>query len=286
MATPVSLAVQPESCLDWRSLWLGERKDRDDTENAAFWNKKAVSFTATCQRSTYAQEYLELAGVRPGESVIDMGCGSGTLALPLASEGHQVTACDISTGMLDKLAEQAREAGIAHNIDVRELSWLASWDDLPVADVFLASRSLYSADLYETILKIERHARRRACITVSTQEAPSHDNTMLQAIGRAPSAKEEYVYIANLLMQMGRYPQIAYIAHVKPVFGSTVEEIRAEFEREDGPFTAEESCALDGFIARMFEPGEDGGAMRRAYERRVRWAFIAWDIPRAERRER
>lgn len=277
----MDLAVQPESCLDWHSLWMGERGRRDATEDAAFWNKKAVSFSATCQRSRYAQEYLDLACVQPGETVIDMGCGSGTLALPLASEGHHVTACDISTGMLAKLKEQADAAGIAGNIDVRELSWLAPWDDLPVADVFLASRSLYSSDLYQTILKIERHARRRACITVSTCEAPAHDTTMLRAIGREPSAKEEYVYIANLLMQMGRYPQISYISHVKPVFGATPAEIRDEFEHEDGPFTPEESTALDAFIARSFKVSPDGPAMERAYPRYVRWAFIAWDIPQA-----
>lgn len=284
MLSQAPLAVQPESCLDWRALWLAERKERDDTENAAFWNRKAASFSATCQRSRYAQEYLDLAGVRSGETVIDMGCGSGTLALPLASEGHHVTACDISTGMLERLREQAVAQGIEGNLDIRELSWLANWDDLPVADVFLASRSLYSSDLYETILKIERHTRRRACMTVSTQEGPAHDSTMLRALGRPLSTKEEYVYIANLLMQMGRYPQISYISHVKPVFGSTASEIRAEFEREDGPFNPEESAQLDAFIAREFEPAEtgEGHAMKRHYDRPVRWAFIAWDVPQIQ----
>lgn len=282
MACAAPAAVQPESCLDWRALWAGERQKRDNLEDAAYWNKKAQRFTATCQRSPYAQEYLRLAAVRPGESVIDMGCGSGTLALPLASEGHAVVACDISTGMLERLTEQAQASGVADRIDARELSWLASWDDLPVADVFLASRSLYTGDLYQTILKIEQHARRRVCLTVSTKDGPAHDGTMLRAIGCQTPVKEEYVYIANLLMQMGRYPELAYISHVKPVFGDTPEQVREEFEREDGPFTAQESQLLDEFIAREFSlPAEEGDSMVRRYDRPVRWAFIAWDVPRA-----
>lgn len=273
--------VQLESGVDWRALWAAERKHQDGVEDVAFWDRRAQGFSASCQRSSYAHEYLERAGIRPGETVIDMGCGSGTLALPLAAEGHLVTACDLSSGMLDRLRQQAQEAGIAERIDARQLSWLADWDDLPVADVFVASRSLYSLDLHDTILKMERHARRRVCITVATLQAPGHDRTMLHALGRPCSEKAEFVYIVNLLMQMGRLPELSYISHVKPVFGADPAELRAEFEREDGPFSAEESEKLDAFIAENFVPvaGEDGvPTVQRRYDRHVRWAFIAWNV--------
>lgn len=275
-------SVQRESGLNWRELWIAERRHHDGVENEEFWDKRSVGFAATCQRSNYAQEYLDRALVRPGETVIDMGCGSGTLALPLAADGHRVIACDLSGGMLAKLEEQACAGGIRDNLDIRKMSWLADWEDLPTVDVFLASRSLFSTDLYETILKIERHTRRRVCLTVSTLESPGHDTTMLNAIGRGADRRAEFVYIVNLLLQMGRMPELSYIAHVKPVFGDTHAEIREEFEREDGPFTPEESTLLDAFIERNFEPArrEDGTPMvKRAYERMVRWAFISWDVP-------
>ncbi len=273
-------SIQLESGMDWGALWLAERGGRDGVEDVAFWDRRAQGFSASCQRSPYAREYLERAGVLPGETVIDMGCGSGTLALPLAAEGHRVTACDLSSKMLEKLKEQAVAEGLESRLDLRQVSWLADWDDLPVADVFLASRSLYSTDLRETILKIERHARRRVCLTVSTTDGPAHDNTMLRAIGRPRSDRSEFVYVVNLLLQMGRLPELSYISHIKPVFGSTIEELRGEFEREDGPFSPEESELLDRFIAEQFEPAEkpDGTpAMARRYDRPVRWAFIAWE---------
>lgn len=276
-------AVQPESGLDWRALWVAERGGRDGVEDEAYWDRRSAGFSASCQRSSYAQEYLDRAGICPGESVIDMGCGSGTLALPLAAEGHRVVACDLSGGMLAKLREQAEAAGIAGNLDVRKLSWLADWDDLPVADVFCASRSLFSTDLYETVLKMEAHTRRRVCLTVSTIDSPRHDRAMLRSIGRPAVFKAEHVYIVNLLMQMGRLPELSYIDHVRPPFGDTPAEVRAEFEREDGPFTPEESARLDAFIAEHYTPTTrpDGTpTMARSYERRVRWAFIAWDVPR------
>ena len=210
-----------------------------------------------------------------------MGCGTGTLALPLAAEGNRVVACDLSGRMLEILEQQAVAGGVRDLLDIRRISWLADWDDLPVADVFLASRSLYSHDLYETVLKIERHARRRVCLTVSTLESPSHDAPMLAAIGRAGVRKAEHVYILNLLMQMGRKPELSYIVCNRPVPGKTLADLHASFEHEDGPFTPEEASLLDEFVARNYTETVDADgmpALERAYDRIVRWAFIAWDL--------
>ena len=280
------LPSQAESCLDWHALWMGAcRRFSESTEadNEAYWDERSATFPATCQRGGYVDDFLTRAGIQPGESVIDMGCGSGTLALPLAADGHHVYACDLSSGMLARLKEQAAGEGVAANIEARKLSWLANWDDLPQADVFLASRSLYSLDMYETFLKMEAHTRRRCCITVGTQGAPGHDPVMRAAIGRPVQQKHEHVYLVNLLFQMGRNPELSYISHVKPVFGDSLEAVRADYERDDGPFTPEESAALDAFLAENFQVVDlsDGTRkVKRSYDRVVRWAFIAWDVPR------
>ena len=53
----------------------------------------------------YARDFLELAELRPDERVLDMGCGAGTLAIPLARAEHPVLACDFSPRMLEVLRE-------------------------------------------------------------------------------------------------------------------------------------------------------------------------------------
>lgn len=54
---------------------------------------------------------LAAASVRPGCQVLDIGCGSGQLSLPLADLGARVLAIDPSKLMIDRLDERARERG-------------------------------------------------------------------------------------------------------------------------------------------------------------------------------
>src|SRR6267378_3615501 len=56
--------------------------------------------------------YLALAG-RTGGPVLELGAGTGRLAVPLAAAGHRVTAVDIDAAMLDRARHRARDEGPA-----------------------------------------------------------------------------------------------------------------------------------------------------------------------------
>jgi SAM-dependent methyltransferase len=48
-----------------------------------------------------AKPFLEFAGVEPGDRVLDVGCGTGTLSLALAEHGAKVVGLDASQSYLD-----------------------------------------------------------------------------------------------------------------------------------------------------------------------------------------
>ncbi len=279
-------AVQIESGIDWAEKWRADEMHSTLTEeDLHFISDRARRFKTAAQPSGYAREFLDRADIRPGESVLDMGCGGGTLALPLAIGGHHVVACDYSTAMLRRLEQFADLAGVGENVEVERVSWTDSWDGLPVADVFIASRTLRTRDLAQTVRNIEAHTRRRCFVSVPTYLSPHHDLVMLNAIGRSDAIAGEDVYLVNLLMQWGRLPELSYIRRSYPSLGESLDEARDSYEREDGPFTPEESQKLDAFIADNYKVATDslgGSILHRSYPREVVWAFVAWDVPPKE----
>ncbi|HKQ46321.1 MAG TPA: class I SAM-dependent methyltransferase [Rhizomicrobium sp.] len=54
-----------------------------------------------------------LAGLKPGDAVLDLGCGTGMLAIPLAQAGMAVTAMDPEPEMLAAAQMAAQQAGVA-----------------------------------------------------------------------------------------------------------------------------------------------------------------------------
>ena len=70
--------------------------------------------------------------------VLDIGCGTGTVAIPLAAMGANVDAMDISPEMLKRLEEDAARAGVGHAVT----TCLSDWDGFDLAgsyDVVIAS---------------------------------------------------------------------------------------------------------------------------------------------------
>ncbi|MCA9712760.1 MAG: class I SAM-dependent methyltransferase, partial [Myxococcales bacterium] len=58
-----------------------------------------------------AEQLLELCGVRSGRA-LDLCCGPGRHAIPLAKAGLRVTGVDLSPTLLDKARARAQEAGV------------------------------------------------------------------------------------------------------------------------------------------------------------------------------
>jgi SAM-dependent methyltransferase len=75
-----------------------------------------------------AEHVVRRLALEPGERVVDVGCGTGNVALRAARAGARVTGVDVAPGMLERAAEAARALGV--DLDLRE----GDADDLPLPD--------------------------------------------------------------------------------------------------------------------------------------------------------
>jgi len=75
-----------------------------------------------------AAAFIERLGLKPGDQVLDVACGTGNLALPAARAGARVTGIDIAPALVVQLAARAAAEGLT--LEARE----GDAEALPFAD--------------------------------------------------------------------------------------------------------------------------------------------------------
>lgn len=78
--------------------------------------------------------------------VLDIGAGTGAIAIPLAQLGAHITAMDISQGMLDALNEDAKTHHLASHITTHQSDWDSFVIEEPF-DIVIASMTPAISDL-------------------------------------------------------------------------------------------------------------------------------------------
>ena len=273
---------------DWNEEWKRLQTARQHSDSADVWDKKAKSFPVKHgSQQGYVSDFLRLADLHEGDSVLDMGCGTGALATPIAQRGHRVVACDFSQGMMNVMLADQEELGVT-GVETHLMSWSDDWESFGVVegcvDVAIASRSIATYDLKEALMKLDRAARRRVCITLPCGPTPKSDPKILEAAGFANRIGQDFLYAFNILAQCGRAPEVSYIPNSRLEAFDSLDDALATFSdivagSVMGSATAAEIAAIPDNLRPWLEANlvEDEGGVRLREVRKVIWAFIAWN---------
>jgi ubiquinone/menaquinone biosynthesis C-methylase UbiE len=116
----------------------------------------AACYDAANPPESFYAHYLALAGDAP-KTILDMGCGTGRLAVALAERGHRVTGADPSAGMM-QVARKRPGAGSVRWIDSDAKSLaLDTRFDLIVMTGNVFQVFLDDADIRTTLRALRRH---------------------------------------------------------------------------------------------------------------------------------
>lgn len=158
--------------------------------------------------------------VRPDETWLDLGAGSGRYTLPIALLAHHVYAVEPSAGMRRVLAAGMAEHGI-NNIEVFDERWPAR-SECPVAGVGFISHISYDiAEIGPFLDELDAHAS-RMCVAVLFEQAPVAEFAPLWR----PVHGEDRILLpglrefVTLLFARGHVPGVKLFPSRRPTFES------------------------------------------------------------------
>jgi len=270
---------------DWDAAWMAMKERQLVTpgylSGTEFFGKaenaERYQRLAAARNDGYTERQLASMAIPGGATVLDIGAGPGTLAVPLARRGCRVTAVEPSAPMRRALREHALREGVTVAI-IEE-----PWETVnPTAftgpfDVVIASYSLMMVDLRAALQKM--HAVCSGRVHLFWPLTPPGGREIERALWLAihgaeypPEPMADCVW--NVLFQMG-----------------IMATLEAEFTRFDQPFRDLDEAVAD-ISERLNCPGEAetilrstlGGLLPRSADGVYRldrsgWnAAIHWDV--------
>jgi len=248
------------------------KPDWIDRQN--FWNGRAREFSEHAASTGYPAAFLRIMKPRKSWTVLDMACGGGTLAIPLARKVKAITAVDFSERMLEIVEQRCCTGGIA-NVKTLLGRWEDDWDRLGIGvhDVAIASRSLLSEDDGGSIAKLDRIAEKAVYISTQVGDGP-FDRKLLESVGREFKQRPDYIFYVNLLYEMGIRANVTFISESNPNSWESPEEAFEDQRWMLQGMTDEEEEKLRTYLGQCLVRVK--GRWRLPYSRNYCWAVLYW----------
>ena len=232
-----------------------------------YWDGRAASMSERGFDTPYVRALLARLDLAGCSTLLDVGCGPGTIALSAAPRLAHVYGLDHSPNMLAAFAANARARGLTTATPILR-SWDDDWTDVPVCDIVVASRSTAVPDLEAALVKLHAVARRRVYVTYPADGHLVGDDVR-RALGREASALPDYLCVVGLLHQLGLRPTLDYLpGENRLAEAADFEEFRARIDRLLGGLSVDEVPRLEAYF------DERRG---RPPASEVRWALFSWE---------
>jgi SAM-dependent methyltransferase len=240
----------------------------------AEWDSRAVQRDRWTLNSDYSKAFLDRMNLEGARSALDIGCGSGNLAVPLAQQLKKVVALDFSPEMLRLLKKHCSEEGV-DNVEAHCLSWSDPWKGIPKVDIAVCSRAMGGAGLLASLKKMNRKARLRCYLTLHAGGSFLSPD-ILELLDREIAPRPDYIYAVNLLYQMGIRAQVDFLRSTGGMSYASAARFVESVQWRIGPLSTKEKSRLRQYYKTLPRTKKGGGQTRHQFD----WALLSWETPK------
>ncbi len=244
--------------------------DDSNKETPEYWDSMAEIYAKKAHSPIERQnseDFLNRFTWEKDETILDVACGPGTFAIPLAKRGCQILATDFSAEMLHQLKLQAEKEN-CHSIDCIQGRWL----ELKLQKQFdtvlcmsglgvISTDSNHNARLGETLDLLYKSARKRLIILIP--HADSHlDDEMRNILGEndVPTERLRIAMIYYAMVDHGMLPSLQIIRRpFKWFFKNTDEACETLLKKSGIKNVSQERLELfKEYISKLLQKDDSG----------------------------
>lgn len=129
-----------------------------------------------------ALEFLDLSNITAGAKVLDIACGAGQTAIPMARKGSQVTGIDIATNLVEAARKRAQDEGLSVQFDEGDAEDLP-YDDASFDVVFSLIGAMFAPQPHKVAAEMARVCRPGGRIIMGNWTPSGFVGQMFKTIG-------------------------------------------------------------------------------------------------------
>lgn len=131
------------------------------------------------------------ARLSPGDRILELGCGDGSLSCVLASEGFDVTGVDISQGMIDEARRRAEREGVNARFEVADSDAFKTGEPFDAIVSFMSAFFTYTENPAEFVARVAPRVRKKIMLDWNFR-SPCTFVEAARALERAGFARVEW----------------------------------------------------------------------------------------------
>ena len=268
------IIIEDENEIDWDQLWTAKMDKKGD--RGKDWSKAAEKYSERASKDNYTEQLISKMIISKEDTVLDVGCGEGSVTIPLSKEVKSITAIDATDKMLEILDEKIKSEGIENIKTVKDDINDVNLEKYGKFDVVLASRVVNGIKSPKKVFSnFNEMANKYVFITLFGPNNWKLEKDFHEYLSKEYNGAPSYTILLNLLAEMGIYANIINL-DVGPVRTyKTIEEAIDNGKWNLAKFSEEEQEKLPKFLNEVLIRDNETGLLSNS-EDKPDWVLLWW----------
>ena len=256
----------------WAEFWA-ERLENKVNKN---WDDAASGFYKRTRKEDYQIALFDKLILDENDTVLDVGCGEGSVTIPIAKRVKKVIGIDSSPKMLEFLEKRALDNDINNIETILKPIEEIKYEEIGDVDVVVCSRSLNGIiPIEEVLTELNKIAGKYVFITIFGPENKKIEKDFDKELGIKTEDFPDYNYFFNMLFNMGIYANIERFDLNNYREYDSIEEAMDNGKFRLDLYSDEEKEKLKEYLERILTYDEDLGKYYNVKDK-ADWIMVWW----------